>query len=62
MQATELPELCTVKEARKYLRVARSTLMEWIYSGQLPAKKYGGRWRITREAVLAGPQPIAREA
>lgn len=38
-------------EAAKYLRISQSTIYILLNSGQLPARKIGGSWRISR-AVL----------
>lgn len=45
---TELPELLTVKETSKYLRMPLPTVYFLVQRGQLPAVRIGGRWRIKR--------------
>lgn len=44
----ELPELMTVKETSKYLRMPLPTVYFLVQRGQLPAIRIGGRWRIKR--------------
>ncbi|HXG53344.1 MAG TPA: helix-turn-helix domain-containing protein [candidate division Zixibacteria bacterium] len=44
-------QLLTLSEAAKLLQVSTRTLQRMIHSGQLPAFKVGGQWRL-REAQL----------
>ncbi|HEY8449001.1 MAG TPA: helix-turn-helix domain-containing protein [Bacillota bacterium] len=54
------PELLTLTEAIKALRISRRTAYRWLQDGTLPAVKIGGRWRVRREdldALLRGEKP-----
>ncbi len=42
----------TSNEVMAYLRVERWTLIRMVKSGELPAKKFRGRWRFKREDVI----------
>jgi excisionase family DNA binding protein len=48
---SDLPELLTIAEASAALRVHRNTVDKLVASGELPAAKVGGQWRIRREAL-----------
>ena len=58
-----LPEVLTVEEVARYLRVSERTVYEMVRCGRMHALRVGGRGRggavrITREALLrflAGP-------
>ncbi len=43
--------LMTVPETAAYLRASRATVYRLIASGQLPALKVGGRFRIDRDEL-----------
>lgn len=43
--------LLTLNEAAELLQVSTRTLQRMIYSGEMPALKVGGQWRV-REAQL----------
>ena len=43
----------SVKEVADYLGISRSTAYEIIGAGNLPAKKFGGSVKVSREAILA---------
>lgn len=47
----ELPDLITVKETSKYLRIPLPTVYYLVQRGQLPAVQIGGRWRIKRKLL-----------
>jgi excisionase family DNA binding protein len=55
MTTVDAPELLTVAEAAKYLRVSIDTIRRWCRSGELPCKNLGDRagYRIKREDILA---------
>ena len=40
----------TVGEAAKELAVSQSTIRSYIYTGQLPAQKFGHVWEIPKSA------------
>lgn len=43
--------LLTFEEARKYLRINKSTLYKLIHSGNLPAFRVGKQWRIDKKGL-----------
>jgi excisionase family DNA binding protein len=50
----QLPDLLSSAEAAEMLAMHEKTVKLWIYSGKLPAEKYGGRkWKIRRSDVVA---------
>jgi excisionase family DNA binding protein len=46
-----LPELLSVKETARYLRIPVNTIYYLLQRGQLPAIQIGGRWRIKKLAL-----------
>lgn len=48
-----LPELLTLQEVMRYLKVSRWTLYRLITKGYLPAAKVQGRWRFKLQDVQA---------
>ncbi len=46
-----MPDLLTVKETAKYLRIPVPTAYYLVQRGQIPAIHIGGRWRIKKSAV-----------
>lgn len=49
----------TIAEVADLLDVSQQTVRRWIYSGQLPARRYGERViRITRDDLEAFSQPV----
>lgn len=51
--AEELPDLLTVAEAAKALRVSLRTTYSLIYRGEIITTKVGAQHRIRRDALLA---------
>ena len=47
------PELMTIEEVAKYLRVKRRTVYDWVKKGKIPAIKAIGQWRFKREKIDA---------
>lgn len=45
-------DILTVEEAGEYLKVSKYTIWRMIKRGDIPAKKAGRRWRISRFAIL----------
>jgi excisionase family DNA binding protein len=45
------PNLMTVKETAKYLRIPLPTVYYLVQRGQLPAIQIGGRWRIKKDSL-----------
>jgi PTS system nitrogen regulatory IIA component len=46
-----IPELMTLEEVAKYLRVSERTVYDWAQKGEIPAGKLGGSWRFKRDEV-----------
>jgi excisionase family DNA binding protein len=49
--ATELPEIMTITEICKYLRIPRSSLYKLAQEVKLPCQKVGRHWRFRKEAI-----------
>ena len=47
----KLPDWLTPQEAREYLRLGKSTLYEKLKSGEIPARRFGRQFRISKEAL-----------
>lgn len=47
-----IPEIMTLRECQKLLKVGRNTMLELIHNGSIDAFKIGNRWKITRSAVI----------
>lgn len=47
------PEVLTLDEAAELLRVDRTDVTELLEAGDLPARRVGTQWRLSRSAVLA---------
>ena len=47
-----IPEVMTFKECKELLKVGKNTLLDLIHTGQIQAFKVGGRWKITKQAVI----------
>ncbi|MGQ9571711.1 MAG: helix-turn-helix domain-containing protein [Dehalococcoidia bacterium] len=45
------PEVLTVEELARYLRVSRSTLYRLLRDREIPAAKIGGYWRFRRQTI-----------
>ncbi len=43
-----LPEILTLEEVARYLRVSERTVYDWVQKGDLPAGKLGSSWRFKR--------------
>jgi excisionase family DNA binding protein len=53
-QPPDFPDLLTVTEVARMLRVSRMTVHRLIRAEKLPALKVGARsWRVPRDAVIA---------
>jgi excisionase family DNA binding protein len=46
-----VPDLLTVKETAKYLRIPLPTVYYLVQRGQLPGIQIGGRWRIKKSSL-----------
>ncbi len=57
-----MPDLLTVKETARYLRIPVPTVYYLVQRGQIPAIHIGGRWRIKKSAldkeVLKEEKPV----
>ena len=49
--AIELPEIMTITETCKYLRIPRSSLYKLAQEGKIPCQKVGRHWRFRRQAL-----------
>lgn len=49
---TPMP-LLTLKETQSVLKLSRSTVLQFIYSGALPASKLGRSWRVAPKDLAA---------
>ena len=47
----DLPEIMTIMEMSKYLRIPRSSLYKLAQEGKIPCQKVGRHWRFRREAI-----------
>lgn len=47
-EPTPLPEVLTVAEVARYLRVCETTVWRWCSRGKLPAFRIGRSWRVRR--------------
>ena len=67
---TQIHNVLKPAEAAEYLRLAPSTVYNLLNNGQLPARKIGGSWRISRSALdgwlrgdfMTGPTPQTGQA
>lgn len=48
------PDWMTVAEARRFLRLSRSTMYERIRSGEIAARRFGRQYRIAKESLRPG--------
>jgi len=53
--AAAKPELLTVREVAERVGVSRRTVYEWLRSGELAGRKFGGRWRVPASALDVAP-------
>lgn len=47
-----IPEIMTLRECQKLLKIGRNTMLELIHNGNIDTFKIGNRWKITRSAVI----------
>lgn len=45
------PEIMTIGETAKYLRISLSSLYKYAQEGKIPGQKVGRHWRFRREAI-----------
>lgn len=46
------PELMTIAEAVEMLRMRRQTIVDLVKRGEIPGRKLGREWRISRSQLL----------
>src|SRR5690242_10341693 len=46
------PEVLTLEQVAELLQVAAPDVLERVDRGELPARRLGGEWRFSRQAVL----------
>lgn len=46
-----LPDWMTVSEARRFLRLSRSTMYDRLRSGEIPSRRFGKQFRISKESL-----------
>ncbi len=49
--AETYPEIMTITETSKYLRIAHSSLYKLAQEGKIPCQKVGRHWRFRKEAI-----------
>ena len=49
--AEDLPQVMTIEEASKYLRIPLSSLYKLAQAGKIPSQKVGRHWRFRKEAI-----------
>ncbi len=50
--AESFPEIMTIEETSRYLRIPLSSLYQLARSGRIPCQKVGRHWRFYRPAIL----------
>ena len=61
MNPESQPTVMTVREVAAYLRVTVSTVYKLLHGADLPGKKVGGQWRISKATIekwLEGKEEI----
>ncbi len=49
--AESFPDIMTIEETSRYLRIPLSSLYRLAQSGKMPCRKVGRHWRFRREAI-----------
>ena len=49
----KMPEVLTIREVAKYLRIKERTVYNLAQKGEIPAFKVGRQWRFLRNNLLA---------
>lgn len=48
----QIPEIMTLRECCKLLKVGKNTMLRLIHEGQIEAFMVGNRWKIPKEGVV----------
>ena len=48
----QIPEIMTLKECQKILKVGKNTMLELLHTNQIEGFKIGSRWKIPKESVV----------
>jgi excisionase family DNA binding protein len=51
MTGQNSPQIMTIEETAKYLRIHRSTIYRLIKKNKIPSIKVGGRWRFRKDKI-----------
>jgi excisionase family DNA binding protein len=46
-----LPQVLTIEEASRYLRIPLSTIYKLAQEGKIPCQKVGRHWRFRKETI-----------
>lgn len=49
---TSFPEIMTIGETARYLRISQSSLYKLAQDGRIPCQKVGKHWRFHRETIV----------
>jgi excisionase family DNA binding protein len=50
-QKLNLPEVLTLEEAARFLRVPKKAVEELAATGKMPARRVNGQWRLLKVAI-----------
>ena len=53
LRSVSLPDVSTVQDLARHLRLSESTVRAHLRAGRLPGRRVGRRWFIPRQALLA---------
>lgn len=53
LRAVALPDICQVEDLASHLRQSPSSIRAMLRKGQLPGRRVGRRWLVSRAALLA---------
>jgi excisionase family DNA binding protein len=60
-QSSREPQLLTLADVAKYLKIAERTAYQWVKDGRLPGFKLGNAWRFDRADIEAWVQKHKNE-
>lgn len=46
------PDIMTLKECQKYLKIGKNTMLKLIHNGDISAFRIGNRWKIPKISVM----------